>query len=80
MWTYLQSQTDADPCGEMWSVGAYDADGEWRAESDWGSETEARDRADLLNGHGVDAAELALIRPGHPVPDVMMGSAFGGAA
>jgi hypothetical protein len=70
-YTYLQSQTEDDSCGEMWTAGYFDADGEWHGESDWATAGQAADRAELLNRDPI-AAERALIRPGHPIADVMM--------
>ena len=71
MWTYLQSQTDADPCGVMFTTGHFDADGEWHPESDWSTAKEASDRAALLNGNGDDGATMRPL-PGHPVPDMFV--------
>jgi hypothetical protein len=71
MFAFLQSQTDSDPTGELWTTGEYDDNGQWIAESDWATAGQAADRAELLNRDPI-AAERALIRPGHPIADVMM--------
>jgi hypothetical protein len=72
MFVHLQSQTEDDPCGAMWSVGSYEADGRFVAESDWATAAEAANRCYVLNILGVAVAELALIRPGHNVADALM--------
>jgi hypothetical protein len=67
MWTYLQSEPADGPCGEMWTTGRHDADGDWIAESDHGSEVEARGRADALNR---ELDDVMRPLPGHRVPEV----------
>jgi hypothetical protein len=67
-WTYLQSQTAAEPCGEMYTVGYYTDRGEWIAESDHATAEEARARCLALDGRD----DTLRPRPGHPIPDVFM--------
>jgi hypothetical protein len=67
-WTWLQSQTADDPCGVMYTVGYYTDNGEWIAESDWGTVEEARRRCLGLDGR--DDTMMPL--PGHPVADVFV--------
>jgi hypothetical protein len=70
MWTYMQTQTSDEPCGEMYTVGYYTDQGEWVAESDWGSVAEAADRVALLAGED----GVMRPRPGHPVPEALFPS------
>lgn len=44
MYVYIRSEPG------LWTVGFYDPDGEWIAESDWGSAEEAAERVHYLNG------------------------------
>jgi hypothetical protein len=44
MYVYIQSEPG------LWTVGFYDPQGEWQAESDWGAAEEAASRASWLNG------------------------------
>jgi hypothetical protein len=69
VWTYMQTQTNDDPCGEMWTVGYHDADtGEWVAVSDWATAEEARERCLQLDGRD----DRMMPRNGHPIADVFM--------
>jgi hypothetical protein len=72
-WTFWQSHTADEPCGEIWTAGYVDESGRFFCESDWGSESEARDRADVLNAQGDDPL---VMRPkaGHPIPDSLLSS------
>jgi hypothetical protein len=72
IFVYVQSQTDDDPCGAMWTAGSYGADGRWVGESDFATEAEAAARCRVLNAAGVEAAERMLIRNDHPIADVLM--------
>lgn len=48
-WVYIQSEISPP----LYTVGFYAPDGEWHAESDWGTRDEAAARVRFLNG-GVD--------------------------
>lgn len=48
-WLYLQSEYGAYP---LWTVGFYDPDGKWIAESDHGRANDAAERVHYLNGGG----------------------------
>jgi hypothetical protein len=67
--TYEQTEPADGPCGELWTCGEYGPDGEWIAESDHGSEAEAKDRADALNR---DVDDVMRPLPGHRVPDIFV--------
>ena len=44
MYVYVQSEPS------LWTVGFYDPQGKWYAESDWSSREEAANRVAYLNG------------------------------
>ena len=44
MWVYINSEPG------LWTVGFYSPDGRWHPDSDWGSQTEAANRVNFLNG------------------------------
>ncbi len=50
MYVYIRSEPG------LWTVGFYDPDGEWVAESDWGSPEEPASRVHYLNG-GIGGAD-----------------------
>ena len=50
MYVYIRSEPG------LWTVGFYDPNGEWVAESDWGSPEEAAARVHYLNG-GIGGAD-----------------------
>ena len=45
MYVYINSE----PC--LWTVGFYDPNGKWIAESDWSTREEASNRVHFLNGN-----------------------------
>jgi hypothetical protein len=51
MYVYIQSEPG------LWTVGFYDPQGEWQAESDWGAAEEAASRASWLNGAAAPGQE-----------------------
>ena len=55
-WVYIQSEP------RLWTVGFYNARGEWRPETDWPSPTEAAARVHYLNGGGA-APGVTKMRP-----------------
>ena len=50
MWIYLETEP-----GSLWSVGFYDPDGTFIAESDFSTQTRARARVNFLNGGSSDS-------------------------
>lgn len=44
MWVYIKTEP------QLWTVGHYDPQGKFIAESDWGSQKEAAARVHYLNG------------------------------
>jgi len=48
MWVYIRSEPD------LWTVGFYEPNGQWHAESDYGTTTEAAARVAWLNGGGTE--------------------------
>lgn len=58
MWVYIQSSIDPP----LWTVGFYDPQGTWVAESDHASSEAAAKRVNYLNGASVNTAYPA-VRP-----------------
>jgi hypothetical protein len=51
MWVYIQSED----C--LWTVGFYDPQGQWHADSDYNTRNEASKRVAWLNGSNVSFVE-----------------------
>jgi hypothetical protein len=62
MWVYLKTESGSYSTG-LWTVGFYDPEGRWHAESDYDNREEAAARVNWLNGGTGQLSTRIEVRP-----------------